>query len=110
MQDKLSSLPKFEVKQFVQLTSDNPLGTDVKSTYHIIEVHHQECPAGVQIWYTCRGHHAKYRERSVTIQLIKFNEVELEEIQPVETKDVDLKQQVVELLRKIADMEGTPMD
>lgn len=110
MQSKLSNLPQFEVGQFVQLISDNPLGTDVKSTYHIIEVHRQECPAGMQIWYTCRGHHSKYRERSVTIQLIKFNEIEVEEIQPVETKNVDLKQQVVELLKKIADMEEKPMD
>lgn len=101
---------KYEVQQFLKLRSDNPLGDDGNCAYQVIERHFQECPAGVQIWYTCRGHHKKFRERSVTIQLVKFNEIELEAFKPVEEKDLDLKQKVVELLDQIARGEGKPME
>lgn len=111
MTDQLSIVPKFEVGQFVQLISDNPLGVTAKSTYHIIERAIQECPAGSQVWYTCRGHHLKYRERTVNLQCIKFNEIELQEMEnPAPDKDADLKSQVVALLKKVEEMEDTPMD
>ena len=98
----MTKLFKFEVGQFVALVSDNPMGQDGKATYHIIERSLQECPAGAQVWYTCRGHHSKYRERSVTLQLIKFNEIELEECQqPEEGTTATLKQQVVKLLDEV---------
>ncbi len=102
---------KFDVGQFVMLKVDeNPLGEDRHSAYHIIERHLQECPAGNQVWYTCRGHHRKYKERVVTLQLVKFNEIELEECKPVEQKDLNLKQKVVELLDQIAKGEEKPME
>jgi len=96
----MTKLFKFEVGQFVALVM-NPMGEDGKSVYHIIERALQECPAGAQVWYTCRGHHLKYRERSVTLQLIKFNEIELEECKPPEENPDTIKTELLKLLSQI---------
>lgn len=101
---------KFEVGQYVQLAHEsNPFGKDKSGVYHIVERNLQECPAGMQVWYSCRGHYRKWRDpRSVSIQLIKFNEIELTEVKlddPKETAD-DIKSQLVKLLARIEDKEA----
>ena len=101
---------KFEIGQYVQLAHEhNPFGEDKSGVYHIVERNLQECPAGEQIWYSCRGHYRKWRDpRSISIQLIKLNETELAEVTLDDAKDAadDVKSQLVKLLARIEDREA----
>lgn len=100
---------EFELGEFVRCVSDNPLGPDNKATYQVIERTTQECPAGIQTWYTCRGHHKRYEGRVLSTQLIKFNAIELEAIPEKEQQSEveEMKEQLQDLIRKIGRVEKT---
>lgn len=84
--------------------------------WHIIEINIQLCPAGTQIWYTCRPHIPEFNQLRSSPRdwagndLRKFNEIELTGIpEPAIDETEDLAKQVADLAKIIRGKEK-PMD
>ena len=68
--------PKFDVGDVLGLVLDDT----GKIKLHVIEVHAQKCPAGIeQIRYSCRVHVTRFKgdAATVTSHLFDFNEMEV---------------------------------
>ncbi len=72
--------PKFDVGDVLGLVLDST----GKIKLHVIEVHTQKCPAGIeQIKYSCRIHTRRFTDEPAAVRasLFTFNEIEVKKLE-----------------------------
>ena len=99
------------VAAFEVLGSKGVRRPSTEVAWHIIEITIQLCPAGTQIWYTCRPHLPEFSRGNsrdwAGNELRKFNEIELMDVpEPVIDETEDLTKQVSDLAKIIKQFTG----